>query len=101
MALVHFPHNLHLLFRSISSIFVLSGRQSIVFYAAIKSDSVSFFMFPFRSHVQIFSVCYFVSLSFEISLLLFFCQCFLLAAIISIYFIPFNVVLDGCVYSVW
>ena len=45
------PHNLHLLFCCVLSIFaVMEFVLTTLFYAAIRSDSVSLLRFPFLSH---------------------------------------------------
>ena len=50
------PHNLHLLFCCILSILTLIWLVLIaLFCAAIRSDSISLWRFPFLSHVQVFS----------------------------------------------
>ena len=50
------PHNLHLLFCCVLSLLALIWLVLMaLFWAAIRRDSVSFLMFPFRSHVHGFS----------------------------------------------
>ena len=49
-------HDLHLLFLSVLSIFALTEIVLMaLFYAAIKSDSVSLFKYPLHSNIQVIS----------------------------------------------
>ena len=49
-------HNLHLLFCCFLSIFASTSLVlTVLFYAAIRRDSVSLFRLPFLSHVHVFS----------------------------------------------
>ena len=66
------PHNLHLLFCCLLTIFALIKWDLMtLFYAAIKRDSVSFRRLPLSSPFPDHFVCNFLSLSQEISIRLF------------------------------
>ena len=77
-------HNLHLLFYCVLSILALIWLVLIpLFCAAFRRDSVSLLMFPFLSHVQVFSCCFLVFLKYPQSWV-FFPFCFLVIVILLV-----------------
>ena len=85
------PHNLHLLFCCVLSVFALTQwALMIVFCDTIKRDSISLLRFPFLNSVQVFPCAFSPVLSLEESINFFFQYTSLSLIVVVVVFVTLN-----------